>query len=174
VGKTIEPRPKDALADDPLDDLREPLSRALGLDDADFAAMSPEVKNLLTARRRLGNTWLDDFEVVVELTSNETCACGVAPGQQVVLDMRHRIKPEKTTAPLCMHMLSPVLAVFYMTFDRASEGLNPISRVWDHYECLDTRDDEGRGKARTRVFLRTADTHEVVGEPVMTPREDMP
>lgn len=149
-------------ADDRLDDIAPQLKKALELSDEDFARMSPEVRNLLSARRRLGHTWLDDFEVVVEVVSNERCRCGVEVGQRVVLDMRHRIKPEKTTAPMCMHMLAPVLAIFYMSFDRAAEGLNPLTCIWKFFECSDTGDDEGRSKARTRVFLRLAGTHQPV------------
>jgi len=163
--------PRDPLADDPLDDIRPQLKRALELSDSDFERMHPAVKHLLVARRRLGHSWLDDFEIVVEVAFNGGCRCGVAAGQRVVFDMRHRIKPEKSTAPLCMHMLAPVLAVFYMTFDRASEGLNPLSRIWRYYECTQTGNDNGAAKARTRVFLRTADTHEVVDLNPMTPRE---
>ncbi len=165
--RTVRHHHKDHLADDPLDDVREPLKKALNLDDSHFERMSPEVKNLLSGRRRIGVSWLDDYEVVVEVVSNDTCHCGVAPGQVVVFDMRHRIKTEKSTAPLCMHMLSPILAIFYMSFDRASEGLNPLTRVWTHHECLDTGGDEGVGKARTLVYLRRTDTHEVVDDPVL-------
>lgn len=164
---TIRHAPKDAIRDDPLMDVRAPLKKALELTDDDFERMSPEVKNLLSARRKLGVTWLDDYEVVVEVIRNEGCTCGVEVGQQVVLDMRHRIKPEKTDATLCMHMLAPILTVFYMSFDRASEGLNPLSRIWTCYDCLNTGDDEGMSKARTRAFLRRADTHEEVTDPVL-------
>jgi hypothetical protein len=163
--------PPDPLANDPLADIAPQLKRALELSDDDLERMSPAVKHLLTVRRKLGHSWLDDFEVVVEVVSNDGCGCGVAPGQQVVLDMRHRIKPELSSAPLCMHMLAPVLAVFYMTFDRASEGLNPLSRIWRFYECTRTGEDNGAAKARTRVFLRTADTHEVVDLNPILPRE---
>lgn len=163
--------PTDPLADDGLDDIRPQLERALNLTAADFERMDPAVKHLLSARRRLGHSWLDDFEVVVEVVSNGGCDCGVATGQQVVFDMRHRIKTEMSTAPLCMHMLSPVLAVFYMTFDRASEGLNPLSRIWRFYECTKTGDDNGAAKTRTRVYLRTADTHEMIDLNPMPPRE---
>ena len=159
--------------DPDLTEVRAALKRALALTDDDIDRMAPEAKHLLGIRRRLGNTWLDDFEVVVEVTANEACGCGVAPGQVVVFDMRHRIKPEKSTAPLCMHMLAPVLAVFYMTFDRAAEGLNPISGIWRFYDCTDTRDDLGRSKAHTRVFLRTADTHEPVMMRDMPPRSEL-
>ena len=154
-------------------DVREALKRALGLRDEDFARISPEMKHLLGVRRHLGNTWLDDFEVVVEITSNERCGCGVTPGQIVVFDMRHRIKPEKSNAPLCMHLLAPVLAVFYMTFDRAAEGLNPVTSIWRFYECLDTGDDLGKGKARARVYLRTADTHRPVMIRDLPPRREL-
>lgn len=161
---------------DPGEDLaevREPLKRALGLTDEEFARLSPEVKHLLSTRKHLGNTWLDDFEVVVEVVSNGRCPCGVAPGQRVVFDMRHRIKTELSTAPLCMHLLSPVLAIFYMTFDRAAEGLNPVTGIWRYFECLDTGDDLGREKARAKVYLRTADTHETVMMRDMVPRAEL-
>jgi len=160
--------------DPDLSGVREALKRALALSDEDIDRMAPEAKHLLGIRRLLGNTWLDDFEVVVEVVSNEGCACGVKAGQIVVFDMRHRIKTEKSTAALCMHMLAPVLAVFYMTFDRAAEGLNPVSGIWRYYDCTDPRDDLGRSKARTRVYLRTSDTHEVVMMRDMVPRRDLP
>ncbi len=167
MGTTLEHSTKDVLKEDPLLDVREKLKQALDLTDDDFDRMSPEVKNLLSGRRRLGVTWLDDYEVVVEVVSNENCTCGVKVGQRVVLDMRHRIKPEKSDAVMCMHLLAPILAIFYMSFDRASEGLNPLTRIWTHHDCLNTGDDEGLGKARTRVFLRRSDTHEEVTEPVL-------
>ncbi|MFM8990471.1 MAG: hypothetical protein ACKOUS_12720 [Alphaproteobacteria bacterium] len=129
-------------------DVRAALKRALGLRDEDFDRISPEMRHLLGVRRHLGNTWLDDFEVVLEITSNGRCGCGVAPGQVVVFDMRHRVKPEKSTAPLCMHLLAPVLAIFYMTFDRAADGLNPVTSIWRFFDCLDTGEDLGREKAR--------------------------
>ena len=163
--------PPDPLSDDPLADIAPQLKRALELTDADLERMSPAVKHLLSARRRLGHSWLDDFEVVVEIVANAGCGCGVMPGQRVVLDMRHRIKPELSDAPLCMHMLAPVLAIFYMTFDRAAEGLNPLSRIWRFYDCTRTAEDNGKTKARTRVYLRTSDTHEVIDVNPMPPRE---
>jgi len=155
-------------------EVRAALTRALGLTDDDFERISPEMRHLLGVRRHLGNTWLDDFEVVLEITSNERCGCGVRPGQVVVFDMRHRVKPEKSTAPLCMHLLAPVLAIFYMTFDRAADGLNPVSSIWRFYECLDTGEDLGRDKARARVYLRTADTHQTVMMRDLPPRDRLP
>ncbi len=101
--------PHDYLDSDGLEELRAPYPS-----DEDFNRLSPEVKNLLSGRRRLGVTWLDDYEIVAEVIRNEGCGCSVKPGQIAVFDMRHRIKPEKSDMPLCMHLLSPVLAVFYM------------------------------------------------------------
>ena len=45
---------------------------------------------------------------------------GVKIGQKAVFDMRHRLKPELSDMVCCMNLLAPVLAIFYMSFDRAS------------------------------------------------------
>jgi len=155
------------LKNDPLEELREPLSKALDLNEDDFNSLSPEVKNLLSGRRRLGANWLDDFEVVAEVISENGCDCGVKIGQKAVFDMRHRLKPELSDMVCCMNLLSPVLAIFYMTFDRASEGLNPLTRVWTHYECVKTKDSLAENKARVKVYLRDSKTHQIVTSAVL-------
>ena len=161
--------------DDLLAEMQPQLKEALGFSDEDFAKLSPEVKNLFAARRKLGHTWLDDYEVVVEIVSNPGgCRCGVAPGQRVVFDMRHRVKTALTDAPLCVHLLSPILSIFYMTFDRAAEGLNPLTCIWRFHECPHTGDDHGASKARCRVYLRRADTHEPVDDRILPGSEGTP
>lgn len=160
--------------DDELEDMQPQLKRALEMSDEDFAKLSPEVRNLFAARRKLGHSWLDDYEVVVEVTSNGGgCTCGVAPGQRVVFDMRHKVKTALSDAPLCVHMLSPILSIFYMTFDRAAEGLNPMTCIWRYHECPHTGGDHGAGKARTQVYLRRADTHEVVEDRIIGPAAEL-
>lgn len=145
--------------DDLLDDIQPNMERALGLTREDVARMSPEARNLFSARRKLGNTWLDDYEVVVECTSTgPDCSCGMKVGDVMVFDMRHKIVPEKSTAPLCVHMMSPMLSIFYMTFDRAAEGLNPFTCVWRFQECPVTGESHGAGKSRTRAWLRDKKT----------------
>ena len=149
--------------DDNLDDMAETLKPALQFTDADLARLSPEAKNLFSARRHLGIDWLDRYEIVVTVTSSPGgCGCGVAPGQKIVFDMRHKVKPELSDAPLCVHLMSPVLSIFYMTFDRAAEGLNPLTCIWRYIECPMTGDDEGATKARAEVTIRDAKTHEPV------------
>ena len=157
----------DHLKNDPLEELREPLSKALDLNEHDFNSLSPEVKNLLSGRRRLGTNWLDDYEVVAEVISDNGCQCCVKIGQKAVFDMRHRLKTELSDIVCCMNLLSPVLAVFYMTFDRASEGLNPVTRVWTNYECVKTQDVLAQNKARVKVYLRDSKTHETVTNAVL-------
>jgi len=53
------------------------------------------------------------------------------------------------------------LSLFYMTFDRAAEGLNPMTCVWRYIECPMTGH-HGELKALAEVSLRTTDTHEPV------------
>lgn len=149
--------------DDNLDEMKDRLKAALGLTEDDLARLSPEAKNLFSARRKLGHTWLDDYEIVVTVTSSPTgCGCGVREGQRIVFDMRHKVKPALSDAPLCVHLMSPVLSIFYMTFDRAAEGLNPLTCIWRYHECPMTGLDEGASKARCSVHMRRADTHEPV------------
>lgn len=149
--------------DDNLDEMKETLKPALNFTDADLARLSPEAKNLFSGRRHLGLDWLDAYEIVVTVTSCPGgCGCGVQPGQRIVFDMRHKVKPALSDAPLCVHLMAPVLSIFYMTFDRAAEGLNPLTCIWRYIECPMTGADEGASKARAEVSIRRAGTHEPV------------
>ena len=56
--------------DDELEEMQPQLKRALEFTDEEFARLSPEVRNLFAARRHLGHSWLDDYQVVVEITGN--------------------------------------------------------------------------------------------------------
>jgi len=158
--------------DDHLDDMKVQLKRALGLTEEDLKRLSPEARNLFSARRKLGHTWLDDYEIVVTVTSSPGgCGCGVQAGQQIVFDMRHRVKAELSDAPLCVHLMSPVLSIFYMTFDRGAEGLNPLTCIWRYAECPMTGPDHGAGKALCSIHMRRVDTHEPVIDRILLPRE---
>ncbi|MCG8357371.1 MAG: hypothetical protein MI920_17545, partial [Kiloniellales bacterium] len=122
--------------DDNLEDMKEALKPALEFTDEDLARLSPEAKNLFSGRRRLGLNWLDEYEIVVTVTASPGgCSCGIREGQRIVFDMRHKVKPELSDAPLCIHLMSPALSIFYMTFDRAAEGLNPLTCIWRFIEC---------------------------------------
>jgi hypothetical protein len=148
--------------EDKLEDMADVLKPALEFTDADLDRLSPEAKNLFAGRRRLGIDWLDRYEVVLKITrSPDGCGCGVREGQHIVFDMRHKVKPALSDAPLCVHLMSPALSLFYMTFDRAAEGLNPMTCVWRYIECPMTGH-LGEAKALAEVSLRTTDTHEPV------------
>lgn len=154
--------------DDHLDEMQARLKQALEFTDDEFERLSPEARNLFAARRHLGHRWLDDYEVVVEITSNGGgCTCGVKAGQKIVFDMRHKVVPALTDAPVCVHLISPILSIFYMTFDRAAEGLNPMTCVWRYHECPHTGPDQGASKARCQVHLRRADNHEPVTDRIL-------
>ena len=154
--------------DDNLDEMAEKLKPALAFTDEDLARLSPEAKNLFSGRRHLGIDWLDRYEIVVTVTrSPGGCHCGIQEGQKIVFDMRHKVKPELSDAPLCVHLMSPVLSIFYMTFDRAAEGLNPLTCIWRFVECPLTGD-EGATKALAQISIRHVDTHEPVTERILS------
>lgn len=149
--------------DDNLAEMAEVLKPALEFKEGDIERLSPEAKNLFSGRRHLGIDWLDRYEIVLEVTEAPGgCHCGMKPGQKIVFDMRHKVKPELSDAPLCVHLISPVLSIFYMTFDRAAEGLNPLTCVWRYVECPITGPDHGAGKALAKVHIRDSATHEPV------------
>ncbi|XWN30154.1 MAG: hypothetical protein ROR55_22110 [Devosia sp.] len=157
--------------DDHLPEMKDRLKEALDLTEDDLKRLSPEARNLFSARRHLGHTWLDDYEIVVTVTSSPTgCGCGVKEGQTIVFDMRHKVKTELSDAPLCVHLMSPILSVFYMTFDRAAEGLNPLTCVWRYHECPMTGLDEGASKALCEVHMRRVDTKEPVTARMIGPK----
>ena len=159
-------------ADDTLQEMADTLKPALQFTDADLARLSPEARNLFSGRRHLGIDWLDRYEIVVEITSAPGgCACGVQEGQRIVFDMRHKVKPAFSDAPLCVHLMAPVLSIFYMTFDRAAEGLNPLTCIWRYIECPMTGDDEGASKSRAEVHIRDAATHAPVTARVLAERD---
>lgn len=161
--------------DDYLLDMKAQLKGALGLTEEDLKRLSPEARNLFSARRKLGHSWLDDYEMVIEVTSSPVgCGCGVKKGQKIVFDMRHKVKTELSDAPLCVHLMAPVLSIFYMTFDRAAEGLNPLTCIWRYHECPMTGADHGSSKARCKVHMRRADTHEPVTERILANPEVQP
>lgn len=156
--------------DDHLDEMRERLVAALGFADDAFEKLSPEARNLFSARRHLGHRWLDDYEIVVEVAEvSPACRCGVQPGQKLVFSMRHVVQPDKSDAPLCLHLMSPVLSIFYMTFDRAAEGLNPLTCVWRFAECpLDETPDRG-AKTWARISMRDVATGAPITARILPP-----
>lgn len=160
-------------ADDLLADMQPQLKAALGFADDAFARLSPEARNLFSARRHLGHSWLDDHEIVVEVAEvSPACRCGVKPGQKLVFSMRHVVQTEKSDAPLCLHLMSPVLSIFYMTFDRAAEGLNPLTCVWRFVECPINETPDRGAKTWARISMRRVDTGEPVTARILPPPEE--
>jgi len=158
--------------DDNLDEMAETLKPALQFTDDDLARLSPEAKNLFSGRRHLGLGWLDRYEIVVKVTSSPGgCSCGMREEQKIVFDMRHKVKADLSDAPLCVHLMAPVLSIFYMTFDRAAEGLNPLTCIWRYIECPMTGADEGASKARAQVHIRDAETHAPVTKRMLAERD---
>ena len=159
--------------DDYLEEMQPQLKRAMGFTEQDIKNLSPEAKNLFSARRKLGHKWLDDYEIVVEVTSSPGgCKCGIQEGQQLVFDMRHKVKPDLSTAPLCVHMMAPVLSLYYMTFDRAAEGLNPMTCVWKFQECPLTGTGEGASNTKCTSHMRRVDNHEPVTDRILPKPEE--
>lgn len=104
-------------------------------------------------------SWLDRYEVVAEVTSAIHCANMITRGQTFVFDLRGVIKPERSTAKLCLGILARIQPALLMAMDRAADGLHPISPRWNSFDCYDTGIDHGgMGKVTVTLHLRDAAT----------------
>lgn len=98
-------------------------------------------------------------EILATVTRAEHCANFIRVGQTYAFDLKGRVLPEKSTANLCLGILARLQPALLMAADRASEGLHPISRGWQTFDCFDTGVDYGgMGKVCVRLSLRDAET----------------
>lgn len=102
-------------------------------------------------------------EILATVTRAEHCANFIRVGQTYAFDLKGRVLPEKSTANLCLGILARLQPALLMAADRASEGLHPISRGWQSFDCFDTGVDYGgMGKVCVRLTLRDAKTGEEI------------
>ncbi len=107
--------------------------------------------------------WLERYELVAVVTSVEHCANFIVADEEFVFDLRGVLKPEKSTANLCLGMLARLQPALVLASDRASYGAHPVSPGWQTFDCFDTRlDHGGMGKICVRFRLRDARTGEFV------------
>ena len=107
-------------------------------------------------------------EILATVTRAEHCANFIRVGETFAFDLKGRVLPEKSTANLCLGMLARLQPALVMAADRASEGLHPISRGWQSFDCFDTGVDYGgMGKVCVRLSLRDAESGEEIprGDP---------
>lgn len=100
-------------------------------------------------------------EILATVTRAEHCANFVRVGQTYAFDLKGRVLPEKSTGNLCLGLLARLQPALLMAADRATEGLHPISRGWQSFDCFDTGVDYGgMGKVCVRLSLRDAESGE--------------
>ena len=105
----------------------------------------------------------DRVEIVATVTRAVHCANFIRVGETFAFDLKGRVLPEKSTANLCLGMLARLQPALVMAADRASEGLHPISRGWQNFDCYDTGVDfGGMGKVCMRMSLRDAESGEEI------------
>lgn len=120
-------------------------------------------RDLDAARAPAHAGWLDRLEIVAEVTSAAHCANFIEVGETLVFDLKGRLKPDRSTANLCLGILARLQPALLMAADRAAEGLHPVSRGWNTFDCFDTGlDYGGMGKVCVRMSVRDARS----GEPV--------
>lgn len=107
--------------------------------------------------------WADRYELVAHVTSAVHCANFIEEGQAFVFDLAGRIKPEASSAALCLGILAKIQPALILAADRASRGEHPVSAGWQTFDCFDTGlDHGGMGKVCVRMALREVGTGRMV------------
>lgn len=121
------------------------------------------MSRMIEARRFKYPNWLDRFELVATVTHGVHCANFIQKDQCFVFDLMGRIKPEKSTANLCLGILARLQPAILMAQDRASLGVHPVSAGYPTFDCFDTGIDHGgMGKVSVKMWLRDVKTGELV------------
>lgn len=109
--------------------------------------------------------WQEKYEIVARVTSAAHCANFLREGQDIVFDLKGRIKPDASTAALCLGLLAKVQPVLLLAADRAARGEHPVSPGWQTVDCFDTGlDHGGMGKVCVRLALREVATGRYVAD----------
>jgi hypothetical protein len=112
---------------------------------------------LAKARAPKHPDWLTKYEIVAEVTSAAHCANFITTGQTFVFDLNGVLKPDRSTANLCLGILARIQPALLMAADRTSLGVHPVSAGWNSFDCFDTGlDHGGMGKVTVRMYLRDA------------------
>lgn len=115
------------------------------------------------AARRAPKLTNANLELVAEVTSSVHCANFIETGQTFVFDLNGVLKPERSTANLCLGILARLQPALLLAADRAHEGLHPVSPGWQTFDCFDTGlDHGGMGKVCVRFHVRDAETGETI------------
>lgn len=99
---------------------------------------------------------LHRFDLVAKVTKAFHCANLIKDGQVFVFDLKGRLDPKRTNAPMCLGILAKLQPALLVVQDRVSEGLFPISPSFRNFDCFDTGIDHG-GTGKVYVELELVD-----------------
>lgn len=106
---------------------------------------------------------LQRFELVAKVTKAFHCANMIMDGQIFVFDLKGRLDPKRTNAPMCLGILAKLQPALLVVQDRLSEGLYPISPNFRNFDCFDTGIDHGgTGKVYVELELVDRETGDIV------------
>lgn len=94
----------------------------------------------------------DRFEIVARVTKAFHCANMIKQDQVFVFDLKGRLDPVRSNAPMCLGILAKLQPAMLVVQDRLSEGLHPISPSFHNFDCFDTGIDHG-GTGKVYVDL---------------------
>lgn len=104
---------------------------------------------------------LEQFDLIARVTKSTHCANMIKGDQIFVVDLKGRLDPVRTNAPMCLGILAKLQPALLVVQDRLSEGLFPISSSFRNFDCFDTGIDYGgTGKVYVELELVNRATRE--------------
>jgi len=112
-------------------DVRDLIKAHLDITDEDLDNVSPGYSKMLSGASEL-MTW----NIVAEVTDSEYCMHKCKVGDKLVFS-GHAVDPVKSTCPLCLGALAPLIDRVHILWDRIFDGRDP-NESWVRYsQCYD-------------------------------------
>lgn len=109
--------------------VRNMLKQAMGMTDEDIERISPGMEKMISTRQ--------PYQIVAEVTDAKYCFAGCKVGDRLVVGPGPVISTEKSTCPLCIGVVSPLMERVHIMWDRIIAGGDPNETWLQHMDCFD-------------------------------------
>ncbi len=127
--------------------MRDSLKAYIGISDDELDRVSPGYSKLFSATPELLR-----WKIIAEVTESTYCTHGCKVGDKIVFS-GHAVNTTKSTCPLCLGALAPLIDRLHIIWDRIIDGRDP-NELWVRYShCYDVGlEHGGLGRVIFKVY----------------------
>ena len=127
--------------------IRQLLKSQIGITDEDLNRLSPGIQKLLSVVPEALK-----WNIIAEVTDSKYCFAGCKPGDKFVFS-GPMLVAEKSTCPLCVGAIAPLLERMHIMWDRVIDGRDPNGLWTSTAQCYDRGVEHGGlGKVIFKVY----------------------